>query len=61
MISDDGASAVIVSLPPTRSTLLLQEPQDLGLQGQRHIANLVEENGTIIALLELPMRRRLPG
>ena len=33
--------------------LLLQQPQDLGLQGQRHVADLVEEQRAAVALLEL--------
>ena len=33
--------------------LLLQQPQHLGLQGQRHVADLVEEQGAAVALLEL--------
>ena len=31
----------------------MQPTQDLGLQGQRHVADLVEEDGTAVALLEL--------
>ncbi len=33
--------------------LVLQEPQDLGLHSQRHVADLVEEERAAVALLEL--------
>ncbi len=33
--------------------LLLQQPQDLGLERQGHVSHFVEENGPVIALLEL--------
>jgi hypothetical protein len=33
--------------------LFLQQAQHLGLQGQRHVADLVEEKGAAIDLLEL--------
>ena len=33
--------------------LLLEQAQDLGLQGQRHVADLVEEQRAAVALLEL--------
>jgi len=32
--------------------LLLKQSQDLGLQRQRHIANLIEKDGPAVALLE---------
>ena len=33
--------------------LLLEQPEDLGLEGQRHVADLVEKKGSPVALLEL--------
>ena len=49
------ASTLIVSLPPTRSNLaLLQDAQELGLHGERHVADLVEEERPSARALELP-------
>src|SRR5260370_35001973 len=45
---DRGVSA------DTRKLSLLQNPQNLALDGQRHVANLVEEQRSTIALLKSP-------
>jgi hypothetical protein len=39
--------------PPTRlNALLFQEPQQLGLKGRHHLADLVEEHGAAVGRFE---------
>ncbi len=51
-------STLITSSPPTRVNSFLEDPQELDLHGQRHLAHLVEEEGAAVACLKLPSRRR---
>ena len=46
-----GPDRLVAADPLER--LLLQQPQDLGLERQRHVADLVEEERAAVALLEL--------
>ena len=47
-------SVWIVALPPTRSNCsFLQQPQQFGLRGRRHVADFIHEDGSAVGLLEL--------